>query len=578
MLGYNGKIAYINLSSSNIEIKDLDPKIAEDYIGGANLSAKLTNDLLSDADYKTLKTDPYAEINPVIFSTGPLTGTAIPSSSRYCVTGISPLTRIWGESTSGGYFPIALRKSGYDALVIVGKSDTPKYISIIEGKIEIKDATSIWGKNTRETIDLIRKGESDDKIRIACIGKGGENLVRYACVINDEGRAAGRCGLGALLGSKKLKAIAVRGKSTIEVNDKAELIKNAKNARQTTENAFSSLFFSNHGTLCYGDMGMVVGDIPANYFTSSEFITENLTGKALKEQYPVISYGCAGCTIKCGRTTIIEEDGKEIEIDGPEYETMAAFGPMNGIFHFGPVLKANHICNLEGVDTISSGVSISFLIYLVENQIAINEISMNLSEIQVDDLRWGNEEVVIKLLNKIINREGIGNLLAEGVRIMAEKLGVDPELAAHVKGLEIPMHDPRAYAGQALSYATCCVGANHEKGDFFNIDGEAASFIAVRKGDRFDINGRETSVILLQDLMSILDSAVVCNFPHIKFNIVAKIFEASTGISSFKNKKKLIMTGERGTNVKRVISCKLGLTREDDKLPKHVTTALKSGA
>ncbi|GAG94189.1 unnamed protein product, partial [marine sediment metagenome] len=279
-------------------------------------------------------------------------------------------------------------------------------------------------------------------------------------------------------------------------------------------------------TLIYSDMGMVLGDIPANYFTNTEFVAENLTGRALKEQYPVLKYACAGCTIGCGRTTITEINGKEVEVHGPEYETMAAFGPMCGIFDFKPVIQANHICNLEGVDTISSGVSISFLIYLVENKIALEEIQKCLSDINLKEFKWGNSEIMLKLLNKIIKREGIGDVLADGVRIMAKKFGVEPGLAAHVKGLEIPMHDPRAYAGQALTYMTCCIGASHEKGDFFNIDGDAASFSKIRKSDRFNINEREESVMALQDLTCIYDSCVICNFPHINIPVMGRLLKA----------------------------------------------------
>jgi aldehyde:ferredoxin oxidoreductase len=577
LLGYNGKIAYIDLSALKVEIKDLDPKIAEDHIGGVGLSVKLTYDLLSDGDYTTLKEDPFSSINPLIFATGPLTGTATPSSSRYSVSGISPLTGIWGEATSGGFFPIALRRSGFDAIVITGEANEPTFIVVNNGEIEFKDANMLWGKDTRETIDLIRNNLNDEKIRVACIGKGGEKLIKYAAVINDEGRAAGRCGLGALMGKKKLKALAIKGKASIDYSDRELIMKTSQSVLRSIKAGFATNFFSHYGTLIYSDMGMVLGDIPANYFTNTEFVSENLTGRALKEQYPVIKYACAGCTIGCGRTTIAEIEGNQIEIDGPEYETTAAFGPMCGILDFKPILLANHICNLDGIDTISSGVSISFLIYLVENNIAIDNISKYLSDIKLEEIRWGNDQIVLKLLKKTINREGIGDILAEGVKIMAEKLGADPDLAAHVKGLEFPMHDPRAYLCQALSYMTCCCGANHNKGDFYNIDGDAASYTKMRKGDRFTVNGREPSVILYQDLTNIYDSAVICNFTHINIPLLTRLLKASTGFSSLGNKKKIFLVGERATNLKRLISCKLGCKREDDYLPKIVTTALESG-
>jgi len=577
LYGYNGKIAYIDLSSLTIEVKDLDQKIAENYMGGAGLSAKLTYDLLSDSDFESLQKDPFSSINPLIFATGPLTGTMTPSSSRYCVTGVSPLTGIWGESTSGGFFPIALKKSGYDALVITGEADKPKFIVINDGKIEIKDADSLWGKNTRETITSVRAHLNDEKFRVACIGKAGENLVKYAAIINDEGRAAGRCGLGAVMGKKKLKAIAIKGNQPIEYFDKDELRIQGKDTLEKVLIPFATNLFSHYGTLIYTDMGMVIGDVPANYFTNTEFIAENLTGRALKEQYVVLKYACSGCAIGCGRTTLFEMDGKEIEVDGPEYETTAAVGPMCGVLDFEPIIRANHICNLDGVDTISSGVSISFLIYLVENKIAIDKIKKSLTGIKLEEIRWGNGELVLNLLDQIIKREGIGDILAEGVKVMAEKFGVDPDLAAHVKGLEIPMHDPRAYLGQALTYMTGCTGANHNKGDFFNIDGDAASYAKIRKKDRFTVNKREKSIMAYQDLTNIYDSAVICNFTHINDLTLTRLFKAATGIQSFSSSGNLFKIGERASNLKRLISCKLGCKREDDYLPKIVTIALKSG-
>ncbi|MFX1424952.1 MAG: aldehyde ferredoxin oxidoreductase family protein [Promethearchaeota archaeon] len=575
--GYNGKVAYIDLSTSNVDLKNLELELIEEYLGGAGLSAKLTYDLLDDDAYQVLKNDPLASVNPLIFSTGPLTGTATPSSSRYCVTAISPLTGIWGEATSGGFLPIALKRCGYDAIVITGESSTPKFIYIDNGKIEIKDGDNLWGKNTRETIESIRENLNDNKLRIACIGKAGENLVKYAGIINDEGRAAGRCGLGALMGKKKLKALAIKGNQVIEYADKEGLRNQGRISQENVMIPIVSNLFSHYGTLLYTDMGMVIGDVPANYFTNTEFIAEDLTGRALKEQYVVLKYACSGCVIGCGRTTLLEIDGKEIEVDGPEYETTAAFGPLCGIFHFKPILEANHKCNLAGVDTISSGVSIAFLIYLVENNIAKNEIEKYLNEISIEKIRWGNEEIVLKLLDLLINRKGIGDLLAEGTRIMAKKLGVDPGLAAHVKGLEIPMHDPRAYLGQALTYMTGCTGANHNKGDFYNIDGDAASYAKIRKKDRFTVDKREKAVIAYQDLTNIYDSAVICNFTHLNDGVLARLLKLSTGIQSFGSSGTLFKIGERASNLKRLISCKLGCKREDDYLPKITSTALKTG-
>jgi aldehyde:ferredoxin oxidoreductase len=582
LYGYNGKVAFINLSDKSFEIKDLDPSVAREYLGGTGLSAKITYDLLSEDDFNLLKSDPYAEINPLIFATGPVTGTIRPNSGRYSVTGISPLTGIWGEGTSGGYFCLSLRNSGYDAIVFRGKSSEPVYLCVNDGTIEFKDASNIWGKDCYETQKLIQTEINQSNLRIACIGQGGENLVKYGAIINDEGRAVGRCGLGALMGSKNLKAVAIHGTKRPEISDK-ELGKEIRNQEELEKGGgpmanVGLQLFNLYGTNFYLDLGMANGDTPGYYFTEAEFLAEKLTSKTLKEEYPMFSYGCAGCTIKCGKATIIEVDGEDIEVDGPEYESVAALGTLCGLFDSKQVILANHLCNVYGIDTISCGVSIAFLIYLVENNLGIDKIKSYLSEIKIEDINWGNGELILKLIDKITKKEGIGSILSEGVRIMAEKLEVDPELAAHVKGLEIPMHEPRAFAGQALTYMTGCVGADHNKGDWYGAELGSTSYESIRimrsKG-RNNIKGRERGIANLQNLRAIDDSAVNCNMLHLKLENIVGYINAATGFDY--DRKSLMEVGERIINLERVISCNLGITREDDKLPSHLTKTLPSG-
>jgi len=582
LLGYNGKIAYVNLNNQTYEIKELESHIAKDYLGGTGLSSKLTYDLLTEETYEILRRDPYAEINPLIFATGPITGTIRPSSGRYSVTGISPLTGIWGEGTSGGYFCISLRHSGFDAVIITGKSDNPIFLYIHDNIIEFKDASKFWGKNTYETQDLIKNKLNNNKIRVATIGIAGERLVKYAGIINDEGRAVGRCGMGALMGSKNLKAIAIHGTSKVELFDAVlgrQLLKKEEEAKKGDFlKSTGSNLFSLYGTNCYIDIGMALGDTPAYYFTDTEFLAEKLTGKTLREEYPVFDYGCAGCKIKCGKQTVIENDGKEILVDGPEYESVAVFGPLCGIFDSKNVIMAHHLCNVYGIDTISCGVCISFLIYLVQNNIAVDRIKSHLKDVPIESIKWGNEELILNLIEKIAKKDDIGNLLSNGIRIMAEKLSVDPGLAAHVKGLEIPMHDPRAFAGQALSYVTCCVGANHEKCDWFGVELGTVSYskLRIRSGkSRSDIKGREKGVINFQDIRAIDDSAVNCNFASPDLEYIFGYINAATGFNY--NKQSILQVGERINNLKRLINCKLGITRDHDKLPEILKQKLKSG-
>lgn len=579
--GYNGKIAYVNLSEQKTEIKDLDPQIAEEYLGGTGLSSKITYDLLSESDYNILRVDPYSEINPLIFATGPVTGTVRPSSGRYSVTGISPLTKIWGEGTSGGTFCISLRNSGFDAIVITGKAKNPIYLYVHDGIIEFKSAVNTWNKDTYETQEIIKKELDNSRVKVATIGIAGENLVKYAGIINDEGRAIGRCGLGSLMGSKNLKALAIHGTNRVQIADIELSKKILREAQDKEKNDFikatTSNIYRHYGTNSYLDIGMAMGDTPGYYFTESEFFAEKLTAKTLKETFPVFNYGCAGCTLHCGKRTIINHDGKEIEVDGPEYESVAALGPMVGVFEPKNVVLSSHKCNIYGFDTISGGVSISFLIYLVENNLGIEIIKQYLKDIKIEEIKWGNGDLVLKLIDKISTRDGIGDVLAEGVRIMAEKFKVDPELAAHVKGLEVPMHDPRAFAGQALSYMTCCIGASHEKCDWFSAEmgNVAYTKLRIKSGDRQKIDRREKGVMALQDLRAIDDSAVNCNFRNPKLADFIGYINAATGLNY--NRASLLKVGERINNVKRVISCNLGISRADDKLAGINTRVLNKG-
>jgi aldehyde:ferredoxin oxidoreductase len=580
LTGYNGKIAYIDLSTKEITVKPLDPEIAEDYVGGTGLSAKIIYDMLTEEDYKLLKKDIYHPNNPLVFATGPVTGSLRPSSGRYSVSGISPLTNQWGEGTSGGFFCINLKRCGYDALVFTGKSKKPCYILIVDEKITIKDANKIWGLGTYETHDAIVEEIKIKGLRTACIGQAGENLVRYACIMNDEGRAQGRCGLGALMGSKNLKAITIKKARKSFGEDKKAMRALRKKVEEEKEQLSTLLpiMFYLYGTNLYMDMGMFAGDVPSYYFTEAEFPAELLTEKTVKENLPVFTSGCAGCAVKCAKHTVIVDDGKEIVTDGPEFETFAAYGPLCGNFDRIKISKAGHLANIYAFDTISSGVSISFLIYLVTEGIAIDKIKKDLKDIKLDEITWGNGDLICKLMDKIAFRDGIGDVLAEGVKRIAERWGVDPELAAHVKGLEIPMHDPRAYAGQALSYMTACCGPNHNKGDWYQTEifGFEAPEFDIINDDNHDISGREKGVMHLQDLRGIDDSAISCVFVQpSKVSDIAKYLTYTSGFEY--TPRKLMVAGERIFNIKRVISCNMGITREDDKLPKHNLKVLSSG-
>jgi len=342
MNGYVGKLAYIDLTAGSVQIKELDESLADLFIGGSALASRLAYDMLKP------ETDPLGPDNPLIFMTGPMGGTITPSTSRFAICAKSPLTGIWGEATSGGLFGPKLKMAGFDGLVVTGRSKNPVYISVIDGVVSIVDASGIWGKDSYETQDLIKKEHRD--YSVACIGQAGENLALMAAVMNDAGRAAGRCGLGAVMGSKNLKAVAVKGKRKVTVADPQTLSMVSKMVQQ--ELAKVQGLSRQYGTLGYLDIGMYFGDVPAKYFTENVFPAEKVTGKKLREDFSVDFKSCMGCVVACGRRTRLS--GRyNLSVDGPEYESAVALGPLCGNYDLEAITYANHLCNRFGLDTIT---------------------------------------------------------------------------------------------------------------------------------------------------------------------------------------------------------------------------------
>jgi len=485
------------------------------------------------------------------------------------VCGISPLTGIWGEATSGGVFPFRLKASGFDGLFITGKADRPVYLCLNDGKAEIRDASHLWGKDTYQAQTILKDELKDGGVSVTCIGPAGENLVKYACIMNDRGRAAGRCGLGALMGSKNLKAIVAGGNLKPGLANEARIEELTKQARDAVSASLISQAYREYGTLLYVDMGMLLGDVPARYFTRSVFPARKATGQAFRQAYSMSNYACHGCPVACGR--VIKHFRKDVdEIDGPEYETAAAFGPLCMNYDLDSIVWANHLCNANGIDTISAGVSVAFAMYLFDKGV--------LSEKRAGmKIRWGDGDTIVKLVEMIIKRQGIGELLGEGTRRMAEELGADPDEAAHVKGLEVPMHDARAFTGDAISYATGPRGACHLKGDYYNIDlGGAVLELGILPGDRFQSEGKAEPAAKFQNFKDTFDSLLLCKFAPLSATQVSEILTSVTGWDY--TPADIGTAGERSLNLKRAINNKLGVTREDDKLPKVCIEALKEGS
>ncbi len=563
MFGYHGRFLAVDLNARetrNLELKEDDLK---KFIGGASLAARLTY------DYVKPGMDPLAPENPLIFALGPFTGSTIPMVSRGAVCGISPLTGIWGEATTGGVFPFRLKSAGFDGIMVTGRARQPVYLYVHDGTAEIRDANRLWGKDSYQTQDILKDEIKVTGLSTACIGRAGENLVNYASVINDRGRAAGRCGLGALMGSKNLKAVTVAGNQRTDVANNEKLTELTNKARQAISAGMMSVAYREYGTLLYMDMGMLLGDTPAKYFTQSVFPVQKVTGHSLRQAYPVESYACHGCPIGCGR--LVRGFSQDIpEVDGPEYETAVTFGPLCMNYDWDSIIRANHLCNAHGIDTISAGVAIAYAMYLYEKGILTKSKAGM-------EIKWGDGQAVVKLVDMIINRKGIGKLLGAGVKKMAEELGADPETAAHVKGLEVPMHDPRAYTGDAISYATGPLGAHHLKGDYYSVDlGAGSPELGIAAFDRFQSTGKATPAAKYQSFKDMFNSLLLCIFAPLPPSLIADSLSAITGWSF--TLADLVTAGDRSINLKRAINNRLGVTRADDKLGRLNIQAINQGS
>lgn len=563
MKGYHGRFLKVNLSALQTEDMPLDEAVLKSFIGGASLAAKLLYDCLQPG------MDPLAPESPLIFATGPFTGSSIPMVSRYAVCGISPLTGYWGEATSGGAFPFRLKQAGYDGIFLTGKADKPVYLFMDNGKAELRDASDLWGKDIFETQAKLKAAIGQTGLGMACIGPAGENLAKTAGIMNDAGRTAGRCGLGALMGSKNLKAVVATGKLRAEVADPEKVKEMTKEGLSAIRQNLITPAMREYGTLMYTDMGMTLSDVPVKYFTKSVFPAAKLTGQALRQRYTVENFACVGCPIGCGREVKNFREGLE-HVDGPEYETVIAFGPLCMNFDFDSIIEANYLCNAHGIDTISLGVSIAYAMHLYELGILTKEQAGM-------EILWGDGPTVVKLVEMSIRQEGIGKLLSQGTLKMAEAFGRDPGEAAQVKGMEMAMHDARAFTGMALSYATGPRGACHLKGDYYNI--ELGNFILeynILPGDRFSSEGKAEMVAKYQNFRDLFDSLTLCKFAAYTPTLICSILNALTGWDY--TPETLLETGERSIAIKRAVSNKLGLTRAEDKLPKICMEALKEGS
>src|SRR5512136_564399 len=565
MNGYMGKLLYVDLSQGRLWDEPPKEADARQFVGGSGLAARIIFDMVNP------DTDPLGPQNPLVFMTGPFVGTAVPSSGRYSVCALSPLTRIWGEGNSGGFFGPELRFAGYDGVVITGCSDKPMWLSIVEGKPLLHDASGIWGSDSYRTQEMVQQALGDQKVRVACIGSAGENRVKMAAVMNDQGRTAGRTGMGAVMGSKKLKAIGVRGQAKIPLADSERLKALARDVIADLGDSVFAQAMRLGGTSGTVDALMMYGDMPNRYFQQGSWDNaSSLSGLVMAEQYLNKRYACYRCPIGCGRETRAPKYGVE-RVDGPEYETLAAFGSLMMVDDLQAVIYAGHLCNVHGVDTISTGGTIALACEMFERGILSQADTGGL------EIRYGDIALAHRLIEMIARREGFGDVLAEGSAALAERFGV-PGLAVTVKRLDVAMHDPRAFAGMAVTYALSPCGASHMQGDMYGVDmGQAqAPEIGIVPGERFDSSEEKGRIAARQQAWRNLYNALtMCQFQDLGAERMLTALKCVTGWEL--SAEDLSNMGKRILTLKRMLNMRRGVTRADDTLPSLLLKPLKEG-
>lgn len=550
MYGYQGKLLRVNLSTGTCTTEALELEKAKKFIGGRGLGTKLFMEEVSPT------VDALDIANKLIVATGPLTGTPTPTGGRYMVVTKSPLTGTIASSNSGGYWGAELKFAGYDAIIVEGKADAPVYLMIEDDKVEIRSAAHLWGKVVSETTELLEK-EVPEKSRVLTIGPAGEKLSYMAAIMNDFDRAAGRSGVGAVMGSKNLKAITVRGTQKVAVANEEALKEVVKSCNtKIRENGVTGQGLPTYGTAVLVNIINENGVFPVNNFQASQFAeAEEISGETLTEKYLVRKDPCYRCPIACGRYCKVDD----IEGGGPEYETIWAFGGDCGVSDMGSVIKANYWCNEMGLDTISTGATIAAAMELVQKGL------IQPSELGGIPLEFGNNDSVVTWTKMIGMREGFGDKMANGSYRLAEAYGV-PELSMSVKKQELPAYDPRGIQGQGLQYATSNRGGCHVRG--YLISPEILGL--PEKLDRFTLEGKATWVKIFQDLTAFIDSSGLCLFTSFAMGAPDYAAMISAVIGDEMTADDVLMSGERIWNLERLFNLSAGISPSEDTLPKRL--------
>ena len=558
--GWKGQVLRVNLTAGSIKKEPLNMTWASEYIGGRGLGTRY---LYEEIDPKC---DALSPQNKVIFATGPLTGTYAPTGGRYMVLCKSPLTDAVACSNSGGYWGPELKFAGYDMVILEGRAPKPVYLWVYNDQVEIRDAAHVWGKNTEETEDIIR-AETDPQARISGIGPAGENLNRVACVINDKSRAAGRSGVGAAMGSKNVKAIAVRGTGAIQVADAlrfGELVFAAMkeiNASPTTVMALRGM-----GTASTVGFTNSIGMLPTDNFQRGQFeLADAISGQTIAKAVLRRNKGCYSCPIGCARVTEIQPGSKwSGRGEGPEYESIFGLGSDCGVGELDAVLHANYLCNLYALDTISAGGTVATAMELAQRGYIPQE---DLADVGTE-LRFGNADAVMRCLEMMSYRTGkFGDLLAEGGYRLAEHYG-HPELFMGSKKQDFAAYDPRGAKGMGLGYATSNRGACHLRGYSMTLEWFAPQETRL---DAFTTEGKAAAQKMLQDRCATEDSSGICIFTTfvVTPEKLTPMYNAATGENL--STEDWLTAGDRIWNLERLFNNRAGLSRKDDSLPPRMT-------
>lgn len=545
------KLLKVSLTNQTSKKLPLSPTDFTQFLGGRGLGVKLVYDAV------TPEIAPLSPDNLLVFAIGPLTATITPTAGRTAVITKSPLTGTIFDSNVGGYFGPQLRRAGYAALIIEGRASSPMYLWINDGDIEFQSAKSIWGKEVSPSTDQLLE-ETDSKAQVACIGPAGENQVKLAAIMTDKHRAAGRGGVGAVMGSKNLKGVVIKGTQKVAVSNSEQLDKVVTRVRRLIKkDSITNKSLPVYGTPVLVNLANEYGILPTYNFQEGTFNdAEGVSGEKLLERLFVKKYHCFGCPIGCGRITrAYDEEG-----GGPEYETLWALGPQCGINDLEWIAAANFRCNELGLDTISLGSTLGCAMELVQK----GKLKAH--------LKFGETKGIMQLIDDVAMSQGLGAELGEGSKAFSSRYNA-PELSMQVKGLEIPAYDPRGVQGHALAYATSNRGGCHLRAYLIGPEILGSPVLV----DRDRVEGKPGLVVLFQDLSAVMDSLVLCRFTTFAFTVedYADLVAAATGLPI--DGRELLRIGERIWNLERLFNLREGFSAKDDCLPPRFSTPIPEG-